>query len=373
MAISLSSSKAKRKPYTHLACDYCKDKHLKCDGRKPSCSTCALKRFECRYREERNRKRDAHSRAMQKIEDDLRAKVMGLEHETEKWKQLYFNLKTWTKTNCSAPIPLELDVHENPSPIPPPSPMFAQRRSRSYSLPEMNNGNGGDGHYIHQYNSNYASNHSPSIPMSFDDHLGDHSPYPSPPPSEPVQSNHHNMVQQFSYAHPATHELREYDSIVSARANSHEIIAVKPEKLASLHDNSHPHRSRRSISFEQSALLHHPAIQATASRRRTHSLGPGSAYVLPHEQIHDFNNNNNNHNNNNNIHHLHPPHDVDHFSTLAPMRSLNINQQGAFVQPNSGRENMDTEQMFESNNVMHPHENEFLQHHHHHHNNNLFQ
>lgn len=49
----------KRRPYTHLACQMCKEKHIKCDGVKPECTYCRAKRVPCVYREERNRKRDA--------------------------------------------------------------------------------------------------------------------------------------------------------------------------------------------------------------------------------------------------------------------------------------------------------------------------
>eukprot|EP01124_Arcella_intermedia_P003447 TRINITY_DN11904_c0_g1_i1.p1 TRINITY_DN11904_c0_g1~~TRINITY_DN11904_c0_g1_i1.p1 ORF type:complete len:511 (-),score=78.21 TRINITY_DN11904_c0_g1_i1:25-1557(-) len=98
MMTSLSQHPKKRKPYTHLACTCCKEKHLKCDGGKPSCQNCVAKKLECHYREERNRRREsASSRAQRKIEDDLREKLGVLEREVQCWKLKYYHLKELTQ------------------------------------------------------------------------------------------------------------------------------------------------------------------------------------------------------------------------------------------------------------------------------------
>jgi len=86
--MSSDEKPSKRQPYTHLACSFCKDKHLKCDGKKPQCSTCLSKRLQCQYREERNRKRDSSSnKGQQKIERGLRDSISQLEQQIDQWKQ----------------------------------------------------------------------------------------------------------------------------------------------------------------------------------------------------------------------------------------------------------------------------------------------
>lgn len=78
-----TNSIVKRRPYTRLACFTCKEKHQKCDGGSP-CSNCSSKGVECRYRLERNRRRD---------EGDIRDEIDQLHIKIEQWKTKYLMLK----------------------------------------------------------------------------------------------------------------------------------------------------------------------------------------------------------------------------------------------------------------------------------------
>eukprot|EP01128_Nolandella_sp_AFSM9_P011339 TRINITY_DN8048_c0_g1_i1.p1 TRINITY_DN8048_c0_g1~~TRINITY_DN8048_c0_g1_i1.p1 ORF type:complete len:327 (+),score=46.54 TRINITY_DN8048_c0_g1_i1:124-1104(+) len=82
-------STTKRKPYTHLACQNCKSKHLKCDGQRPLCGSCTSKGISCVYRDERNRKREAPG----KIEESYREYATALVAQKNKWKAKYYALK----------------------------------------------------------------------------------------------------------------------------------------------------------------------------------------------------------------------------------------------------------------------------------------
>jgi len=79
-----SNSSNKRRPYTRLACFSCKEKHQKCDGSQP-CINCSSKGLECRYREERNRRRDKDS--------DLHEEITELQAQVDQWKDRYLTLK----------------------------------------------------------------------------------------------------------------------------------------------------------------------------------------------------------------------------------------------------------------------------------------
>lgn len=81
----------RRRPYTHLACTQCKEKHQKCDGQKPVCSTCSMKQIECTYRPERNKKRDGESASQEE--------VAYLRSEIYQWKERYEQLKKFVDEN----------------------------------------------------------------------------------------------------------------------------------------------------------------------------------------------------------------------------------------------------------------------------------
>eukprot|EP01126_Amoeba_proteus_P006725 TRINITY_DN12359_c0_g1_i1.p1 TRINITY_DN12359_c0_g1~~TRINITY_DN12359_c0_g1_i1.p1 ORF type:complete len:309 (-),score=67.66 TRINITY_DN12359_c0_g1_i1:132-1001(-) len=77
--------KEKRRPYTRMACFNCREKHQKCDGQKPACTNCFTKGHDCRYREERNKKRIDGG--------NVQEEIYALRTELEHWRQKYFELK----------------------------------------------------------------------------------------------------------------------------------------------------------------------------------------------------------------------------------------------------------------------------------------
>jgi len=97
------SNTKKRTPYTRLACQYCKEKHQKCDGNKPACMNCIKKNLECNYRQERNsiaQKRSAPLPPQEEV-DYLRSKLFL-------WKRRYTQLRNWIETKFDQPIPSSL-------------------------------------------------------------------------------------------------------------------------------------------------------------------------------------------------------------------------------------------------------------------------
>eukprot|EP01127_Copromyxa_protea_P014624 TRINITY_DN4112_c0_g1_i1.p1 TRINITY_DN4112_c0_g1~~TRINITY_DN4112_c0_g1_i1.p1 ORF type:complete len:315 (+),score=27.00 TRINITY_DN4112_c0_g1_i1:77-1021(+) len=101
----------RRRPYTHLACTQCKEKHQKCDGQKPVCSTCSVKQIECTYRPERNKKREGQDSSQEEAAY-LRAEIMM-------WKDKYDQLKKFVDENlfpiCATGIVPGLAGYDNPA------------------------------------------------------------------------------------------------------------------------------------------------------------------------------------------------------------------------------------------------------------------
>lgn len=96
-----TNSTVKRRPYTRLACFTCKEKHQKCDGGRP-CSNCTNKGVECRYRQERNRRRDG--------DGDIREEIQQLHTKVEQWKNKYLALKKFVGTKILCFQQFELTV-----------------------------------------------------------------------------------------------------------------------------------------------------------------------------------------------------------------------------------------------------------------------
>jgi hypothetical protein len=107
-------SKKKRTKYTTRACDYCKQRHLKCNGDVP-CAQCSKRQINCAYTQ-KNVKRgpkpkksvDENQRMSEKMVDvesatKLRGELDRYKMMLQEWEQKYFELlKNNQPKNCFA-------------------------------------------------------------------------------------------------------------------------------------------------------------------------------------------------------------------------------------------------------------------------------
>lgn len=106
------TSVPKRSPYTRLACFSCRDKHQKCDGGQPVCYNCMSKGLECRYREERNKRKcvqklcESVLTCSRDTDGSSPAEIENLRAQIELWKQKYFDLKRFVGTHSLLIAPL---------------------------------------------------------------------------------------------------------------------------------------------------------------------------------------------------------------------------------------------------------------------------
>jgi hypothetical protein len=215
MLTTSTPTSKKRKPYTHLACTCCKEKHLKCDGARPSCQNCITKKIECHYREERNRRREsASSRAQQRIEDDLRDKLIFLEQEVERWKIKYYHLKELTQGRTFPRSEyddiqshqLQRQLHQLQLQNPPnEQDLLSRRRAHSTPVAQQQHGNIGEipqyaPEHVNYHNNNYRYlDLQRQIPPGarLENSVEYNYPYGSPPSPQPIDEFDH--LEENSY------------------------------------------------------------------------------------------------------------------------------------------------------------------------------
>eukprot|EP01124_Arcella_intermedia_P001692 TRINITY_DN10924_c0_g1_i2.p1 TRINITY_DN10924_c0_g1~~TRINITY_DN10924_c0_g1_i2.p1 ORF type:complete len:305 (-),score=47.03 TRINITY_DN10924_c0_g1_i2:55-969(-) len=100
----------KRTPYTKMACFYCKEKHQKCDGQKPTCTTCLRKNLQCNYRPERNANSVKKKDQSFEVYDD---EGTHLREKAARWKKRYLELRNWVEgQNIILPPELQINASQ---------------------------------------------------------------------------------------------------------------------------------------------------------------------------------------------------------------------------------------------------------------------